>query len=432
MTGDRMAALQFGFGNHFASEAVPGALPSGQNSPQRVPFGLYAELLSGSAFTAPRAENRRTWTYRLRPSAASAPFREIDAGLVRNAPSHDTIPTPNRLRWDPLPAPAAAVDFIDGLATLVVNGDPALQLGTAVHLYAANRSMSGRAFADADGELLLVPAGGAIRVVTELGVLDLRPGLIGVIPRGVKFRVELLDGFAHGYICENHGQPFRLPELGPIGSNGLANARDFGAPTAAFEDDDTPTEIVLKFGGRLWSSQLERSPFDVVAWHGNNVPYCYDLARFNVIGSISFDHPDPSIYTVLTAPSDTPGTANVDFVVFAPRWLVAEHTFRPPWFHRNFMNEYMGLISGTYDAKAEGFVPGGSSLHNCMAGHGPDLATYERAIAADLAPHKIEDSLAFMFESRYVFVPTAFARATPALQSAYDDCWAGFPKGELP
>jgi homogentisate 1,2-dioxygenase len=429
---NRTADLQFGFGNLFSSEAVPGALPIGQNSPQRAPFGLYAELLSGTAFTAPRAENRRTWTYRLRPSAASSPFRQIDSGRIRNAPLRDAVATPNRMRWDPLSEPDRPTDFVDSLATLLVNGDQALHVGVAVHLYSANRSMTGRAFADADGELLIVPSRGALRLVTELGIIALNPGHVAVIPRGVKFRVELLDALGQGYICENHGQPFRLPELGPIGSNGLANARDFGSPIAAFEDDETPTEIVMKFGGHLWTSALERSPFDVVAWHGNNVPYCYDLSRFNVLGTVSYDHPDPSIYTVLTSPSDVAGTANVDFVVFAPRWLVAEHTFRPPWFHRNVMNEYMGLISGSYDAKAEGFVPGGSSLHNCMAGHGPDLTSYERAITAVLAPHKIENSLAFMFESRYVFVPTEYARTSPALQPSYDECWSGFPKGTLP
>ena len=423
--------LQFGFGNHFASEAVAGALPVGQNSPQRVPFGLYTEVLSGTAFTAPRAENRRTWTYRLRPSAASPPFRPLDSGLLRNAPLADAVATPNRMRWDPRPEPAMPADFVDGLATLLVNGDPALQLGMAVHLYAANRSMTGRAFCNADGELLIVPWHGAVRLVTELGVLTASPGHIAVIPRGLRFRVELPEGTAHGYICENHGQYFRLPELGPIGSNGLANARDFGAPVAAYEDDATPTDVVMKFGGRLWQTTLDHSPFDVVAWHGNNAPYWYDLARFNVLGTVSYDHPDPSIYTVLTAPSDLGGTANVDFVVFAPRWRVAEHTFRPPWFHRNVMNEYMGLISGSYDSKAEGFVPGGSSLHNSMAGHGPDVTTYERAVSTPLAPQKIADSLAFMFESRYVFVPTAFAQSAPFLQNDYDDCWSGFRPGDV-
>jgi homogentisate 1,2-dioxygenase len=432
MIETRTAPLQFGFGNVFSSEAVPGALPIGQNSPQRAAFGLYAELLSGTAFTVPRADNRRTWTYRLRPSAASSPFREIASERIYNAPLRDAVATPNRMRWDPLPKPDRPADFVDGLTTLLVNGDPALHLGVAVHLYSCNRSMTARAFADADGELLVVPWSGAIDLITELGILSLSPGHVAVIPRGVKFRVELVDSVAQGYICENHGQPLKLPELGPIGSNGLANARDFGSPVAAFEDDATSTEIVMKFGGRLWSSQLDRSPFDVVAWHGNNVPYCYELSRFNVLGTVSYDHPDPSIYTVLTSPSDVPGTANVDFVVFAPRWLVAEHTFRPPWFHRNIMNEYMGLISGSYDAKAEGFVPGGGSLHNCMAGHGPDLTTFEHASTAVLAPHKIENSLAFMFESRYVFVPTAYAQTSPALQPSYDDCWSGFPKGTLP
>jgi homogentisate 1,2-dioxygenase len=416
-----------GFGNEFASEAVAGALPVGQNSPQHVPFGLFAEIISGTPVTAPRAENRRTWMYRKRPSAEHGAYRRVGTKALRSGPFDEVVPTPNRLRWDPLPLPSEPVDFIEGLFTLAGNGDPRLRTGIAVHNYVANRSMTGRAFFDADGELLIVPQAGRLSIVTELGRLTVRPGEIAVLPRGIRFRVDLLDAAVRGYVCENYGELLRLPELGPIGSNGLANARDFLTPVAAFEDA-APTEIVQKFMGGLWSVLLDRSPFDVVAWHGNYVPYKYDLARFNTVNTVSFDHVDPSIFTVLTSPSSIRGTANVDFVIFPPRWAVAEHTFRPPWFHRNVMNEYMGLIEGSYDAKAEGFVPGGASLHNCMSAHGPDVASYEKAIAAELLPARIE-GLAFMFESCYVLAPTQFALATPARQADYDACWSGFSGG---
>lgn len=421
-----------GFGNHHATEAVPGALPVGQNSPQHVPYGLYAEQLSGTAFTAPRVENRRSWLYRLRPSASHQPYAPYaGAGRLRSGPFDEVPPSPNRLRWDPLPLPDTPTDFVDGLVTYGGNGDPATGAGIGIHLYVANRSMEGRVFYTADGELLIVPQQGRLTLRTEMGVLDLRPGKIGVVPRGVRFRAELPDGAARGYALENYGALFRLPELGPIGSNGLANPRDFVAPAAWFEDIDAPTEVVQKFQGQLWTTRLDHSPLDVVAWHGNLAPYKYDLARFNTINTVSFDHPDPSIFTVLTSPSDTPGTANCDFVIFPERWMVAEHSFRPPWFHRNVMSEFMGLIHGAYDAKAGGFAPGGASLHNCMSGHGPDLASYETAVAADLKPHKIQNTLAFMFESRWVIRPTRFAMDTPLRQNDYDACWANFPKARL-
>jgi homogentisate 1,2-dioxygenase len=420
-----------GFGAHQVTEAVPGALPEGQNSPQRPPFGLYAEQLSGTAFTAPRHENRRSWLYRLRPSAGHPPFRPFSQGLLRSGPFDDAPADPNRLRWNPIAIPAEPQDFLEGLATLAGNGDPAMGNGCAVHLYLANRSMQDRAFYDADGELLIVPQAGRLSLATEFGVLQLSPGECGVVPRGVKVRVALPDGAARGYVCENYGAVFRLPELGPIGSNGLANPRDFLAPAAAFEDVERPFEVVQKFQGQLWATTQDRSPLDVVAWHGNLYPYKYDLARFNTIGSVSFDHPDPSIFTVLTSPSDTPGVANADFVIFPPRWTVAEHTFRPPWFHRNVMSELMGLVHGAYDAKQGGFAPGGISLHNAMSAHGPDLASWRAASAAELKPHKIDDTLAFMVESRWVFQPTRWAMARPELQTDYDACWDGFPKGDL-
>jgi len=281
---------------------------------------------------------------------------------------------------------------------------------------------------NADGEMMFVPQQGNLRFVTEFGRIDIQPGEIAVIPRGVKFRAELPDGAAGGYVCENYGGMFRLPELGPIGANGLANPRDFLSPRAAFEERDRRHELVAKFEGHLWATTLDHSALDVVAWHGNYAPYKYDLARFNTIGTVSFDHPDPSIFTVLTAPTDTPGTANCDFVIFPPRWMVAEHTFRPPFFHRNVMSEFMGLVRGVYDGKAGGFVPGGASLHNCMSAHGPDRATFAKAVAADLQPQRIEDTLAFMFETRLVVRPTRFALDTPALQQDNDACWAGFDK----
>ena len=421
-----------GFGNHFSTEAVADALPIGRNSPQRTPFGLYAELLSGNAFTAPRAENRRTWMYRMRPSAGHQPFRIIDQDTsLRTGPFDDLPPSPNRLRWGPFPIPEAPTDFIAGLVTIAGNGSPREGNGSATHVYCANRSMD-RVFFNADGELLIVPQTGTLEITTELGILDVAPGSIAIIPRGMKFGVALPDGAARGYICENYGAHLRLPELGPIGSNALANTRDFEAPCAAFEDADAQVECVQKYMGRLWTTTLDHSPFDVVAWHGNLAPVRYDLTRFCPVGSISFDHPDPSIYTVLTSPTEQLGTANVDFVIFPPRWLVAEETFRPPWFHRNVMSELMGLIYGTYDAKEGGFVPGGISMHNCMQAHGPDKLAHDGAIRVMLEPRKIDGSIAFMFESCAPFLQTNAAMAAPELQGDYDECWQGFEKAKLP
>ena len=423
---------QSGFHNEFATEAIAGALPVGQNSPQQVKYGLYAEQFSGAAFTVPRAMQKRSWLYRIRPSVMHEPFAPMDARLLRGSPFDELVTPPNQLRWDPLPIPAEPTDFIDGLVTFAGNGDSMQHAGVGIHLYAANRSMQGRYFYDADGELLFVPERGALTLRTELGIVEVKPGEIAVIPRGTKFRVELAGADCRGYLCENFGAPFRLPDLGPIGSNGLANSRDFLTPVAAYEDLEGDFELVAKFGGRLWSAKIDHSPLDVVAWHGNYAPYKYDLARFNAIGTVSFDHPDPSIFTVLTSPSDTPGVANCDFVIFPPRWMVAEHTFRPPYFHRNVMNEYMGLISGEYDAKAEGFAPGGGSLHNCMSGHGPDAATFDAASSAALEPRFLGDTLAFMFETRFVIRPTKFALETPLLQRDYWQCWKGLRRNFKP
>ena len=418
-----------GFGAHVESEAVPGALPKGRNSPQRPAFGLYAEQLSGSAFTAPRHENRRSWLYRLRPTADHRPFARYDGARLFAPGTVEAPLAPNRLRWDPPADLPAGTDFVDGLVAMMANRDPPDLEGVALHLYRADRSMVDRVFANSDGELLIIPQSGDLHIVTELGQIHVAPGWIALIPRGIRFRVEV-EGEARGYVAENHGAMFRLPELGPIGSNGLANPRDFETPVAAFEDVERPCELVQKYLGKLWTTTLDHSPLDVVAWHGNLAPWRYELARFNTIGSISYDHPDPSIFTVLTSPSDVPGRANADFVIFPPRWMVAEGTFRPPWFHRNVMSEAMGLIAGAYDAKAEGFAPGGISLHNLMSGHGPDVASWKAASEAELNPVKIDGTMAFMLESCWPYRPTRFAleRAQPD----YDQAWADFPKAKLP
>jgi homogentisate 1,2-dioxygenase len=429
---DDTHGYQTGFGNEFATEAVAGVLPVGQNSPQRVAHGLYAEQLSGSAFTAPRHSNRRSWLYRIRPAAQHSPFAELAHATFHNR-FQEAPATPNQMRWDPLPMPSAPTDFLDGLVTMGGNGGAEEQAGIGIHLYCANRSMQGRYFYDADGELLIVPQQGRLRIRTELGVLDVQPLEIAVVPRGVRFLVELPDGEARGYVAENFGALLHLPDLGPIGANGLAHPRDFLTPVAEYEDLDGDFALVAKFQGALWSANIDHSPLDVVAWHGNYAPYKYDLRRFNTIGSIAVDHPDPSIFTVLTSASDTPGTANMDFVIFPPRWLVAEHTFRPPYFHRNVASEFMGLIDGAYDAKAGGFVPGGSSLHNCMSGHGPDAASFEKASAADVShPDHIMGTMAFMFETRKVIRPTRQALASGALQGDYYACWRDLKKHFTP
>ena len=409
-----------GFGNGFETEALPGALPVGRNSPQRCAYGLYAEQLSGSPFTAPRATNERSWLYRIRPTVAHwGRFCAADAGLWRTAPCHEVRLPPAPMRWDPLPLPDAAQTFLQGVRTITTAGDAGAQAGMGAHVYLVTRSMVDEYFYDADGELLFVPERGDLRLWTEFGVIDVGPGEIAVVPRGVKIRVELPGGPARGYLCENYGGGFTLPERGPIGANCLANPRDFLTPVAAYEDRDASSRMVVKWGGSFWDTELDHSPLDVVAWHGNYAPYKYDLRRFSPVGPVLFDHADPSIFTVLTSPSETPGTANVDFVIFPERWTVAENTFRPPWYHMNVMSEFMGLVYGAYDAKAQGFVPGGFSLHNTMLPHGPDRGAFEGASAAELKPHKLEGTLAFMFETRFPQIVTAQAASAPELQAGY-------------
>jgi len=416
-----------GFGNEFATEAVEGSLPEGRNTPQKVANGLYAEQLTGSAFTAPRGENKRSWLYRIRPSVVHEPFQPMDKKGIESTPFSPS--SPDQMRWSPVESPSGKTDFIDGLITMAGGGDTNSWAGLGVHIYAANASMEDRYFYNADGEMLFVPQQGSVVFRTEMGILDAAPGEIVVIPRGIKFAVDFPDGDSRGYVCENYGAPFALPSLGPIGANGLANPRDFLTPVASYEDTEDSCEVVAKFGGNLWSAAHNHSPLDVVAWHGNYAPYKYDLALFNTINTVSFDHIDPSIFTVLTSPGYPPGTANVDFVIFPPRWVVAEDTFRPPYFHRNIMSEFMGLIHGIYDAKeGGGFEPGGCSLHNCMSPHGPDAEAFGKASEAELKPVYQDNTLAFMFESRFIMHPTAYALETDTLQKDYYECWQDMPK----
>jgi homogentisate 1,2-dioxygenase len=410
-----------GFGNGFETEALPGALPLGRNSPQRCAYGLYAEQLSGSPFTAPRMSNVRSWLYRIRPTVAHwGQFKKISAGLWRTAPAPEVDVPVAPVRWDPFPIPAEPLSFIEGIRTITTSGDAGTQTGMGAHIYLVTRSMVDEYFYNADGEMLLVPQQGELRLCTEFGIIDIEPGEIAIIPRGVKIRVELRNGPARGYMCENYGGAFTLPERGPIGANCLANPRDFLTPVAAYEDRDAPSRLNVKWGGNIWAAEIEHSPLDVIAWHGNYAPYKYDLRRYSPVGPVLFDHADPSIFTVLTSPSETSGTANVDFVIFPDRWLVAENTFRPPWYHMNIMSEFMGLVYGEYDAKTGGgFVPGGASLHNTMLPHGPDVDSFEKASNIELKPQRLEGTLAFMFETRFLQRITAFAATSDALQKPY-------------
>jgi homogentisate 1,2-dioxygenase len=419
-----------GFGNGFETEALPGALPVGRNSPQQCPYGLYAEQLSGSPFTAPRTTNERSWLYRIRPTIAHwGKFQKTDIGLWHTAPAVEAELPIAPQRWDPIPLPNEAISFVQGVRTMTTAGDAGSSAGMGAHVYLATRSMQDEYFYNADGEMLFVPEQGKLRLWTEFGIIDIEPGEIAVIPRGVKLRVELPDGPARGYLCENYGGAFTLPERGPIGANCLANPRDFLTPVAAYEDREVPGKMYVKWGGALWVADVAQSPLDVIAWHGNYAPYKYDLRRFSPVGPILFDHADPSIFTVLTSPSETPGTANIDFVIFSDRWLVAENTFRPPWYHMNVMSEFMGLVYGVYDAKTGGgFVPGGASLHNTMLPHGPDVNAFEGASNAELKPHKLEGTLAFMFETRFAQKVTPFAAETPSLQTSYGDYGQGLKR----
>lgn len=416
-----------GFGNDFETEALPDALPQGMNSPQKCNYGLYGEQLSGTAFTAHPPE--RTWTYRIRPSVKhSARYTRVDVPYWKTAPCvNDGVTSLGQYRWDPVEA-AQGLTWITGMRTMTTAGDVNTQVGMASHIYLVTDSMVDDYFYSADSELLVVPQEGRLRFCTELGVIDIEPKEIAILPRGLVYRVEVLEGPCRGFVCENYGQTFELPARGPIGANGMANPRDFKAPVAAFEDREVRSTVTVKWCGQFHQTVIGQSPLDVVAWHGNYAPYKYDLRTYCPVGAILFDHPDPSIFTVLTAPSGQAGTANIDFVLFRERWMVAENTFRPPWYHKNIMSELMGNIYGQYDAKPQGFVPGGMSLHNMMLPHGPDREAFEKASNANLGPDKLDRTMSFMFETRFPQHLTEFAATEAPLQDDYIDCWDSIEK----
>jgi homogentisate 1,2-dioxygenase len=419
-----------GWANDFETEALPGALPQGMNSPQRCNYGLYGEQLSGTAFTAPSHQNERSWCYRIRPSVKhTRRFRKVDMPYWVSAPAIDPdVISLGQYRWDPVPLTGDRLTWIGGMRTMTTAGDVNTQTGMAAHVYLVTESMVDSYFFSADSELLVVPQQGRLRFCTELGIIDLEPKEIALLPRGLVYRVEVLEGPARGFVCENYGQKFELPGRGPIGANCMANRRDFKTPVAAFEDREVPSTVTVKWCGQFHVTEIGHSPLDVVAWHGNYAPCKYDLRTYCPVGAILFDHPDPSIFTVLTAPSGVPGTANIDFVLFRERWMVMEDTFRPPWYHKNVMSELMGNIYGQYDAKPQGFVPGGLSLHNCMLPHGPDREAFEKASTADLKPHKLDNTMSFMFETRFPQHLTRFAATEAPLQDDYIDCWADLEK----
>lgn len=419
-----------GFGNHFETEALPGALPQGQNSPQKCAYGLYGEQLSGTAFTAPNNTNERTWCYRIRPSVKhSGRYEKIDLPYWKSAPHiNPAIISLGQYRWNPIEVSDAPLTWLSGMRTMTTAGDVNTQTGMASHVYLVNKSMTDEYFYSADSEILVVPQQGQLRFHTELGVIDIEPQEIAIIPRGLVYRVELMSDNARGFVCENYGQKFRLPDRGPIGANCMANSRDFKTPVAAFEDREVKSILTIKWCGQFHQTTIGHSPLDVVAWHGNYAPVKYNLTNYCPVGAILFDHPDPSIFAVLTAPSGIEGTANIDFVLFRERWMVSENTFRPPWYHKNVMSELMGNIYGRYEAKRNGFAPGSISLHNMMLPHGPDKNAYERASNAELAPKKIENTMSFMFETRFPQHLTEYAAKEAPLQDDYIDCWASLEK----
>jgi homogentisate 1,2-dioxygenase len=419
-----------GFGNDFETEALPEALPQGMNSPQKCNYGLYGEQISGTAFTAPQGQNERTWCYRIRPSVKHTHrFSRVELPYWKSAPNIlPDVASLGQYRWDPISASTEGQTWLTGMRTMTTAGDVNIQTGMASHIYLVTESMRDTYFYSADSEILIVPQEGHLRFCTELGILDVAPQEIAILPRGLVYRVEVLKGPARGFVCENYGQKFALPNRGPIGANCLANRRDFKTPVAAYEDRDVPSTVTVKWAGQFHETQIDHSPLDIVAWHGNYAPVKYDLKTYCPVGAVLFDHPDPSIFTVLTAPSGIEGTANIDFVLFRDRWMVAENTFRPPWYHKNVMSELMGNIYGQYDAKPKGFLPGGMSLHNMMLPHGPDQNSFEHATTADLAPLKLADTMAFMFETRFPQHLTQFAANEAPLQGDYMDCWVDLRK----
>lgn len=375
-----------------------------------------------------------SWLYRIRPSVCHTPFVPLKDGCSE-LNFRDGKTDPNQKRWSPyesyrLEVPGSPVDFVDGLHTLAyTESEGCSNSAIAIHIYLANTNMINKCFMNSDGDFLIVPQEGTLYITTEFGPMVVEPNEIVVIQQGMKFSVSSLNGEKlRGYILEVKGNHFELPYLGPIGANCLANPRDFQVPKAKIDTNlDVKHAIILKFQNELFLAEQSHSPYDVAAWFGNYTPYKYSLDKFVTVNSVSVDHPDPSIFTVLTCPSiGKPGTALADFVIFPPRWECASNTFRPPYYHRNCMTEFMGLIKGQYQAKSGKFAPGGGSLHQAMIPHGPDVECFKMASTQDTSvPKRVADgTMAFMFETCLTVKLTKWA-LTQNVDQDYHKCWDG-------
>ncbi|KAH9874017.1 hypothetical protein IAQ61_004645 [Plenodomus lingam] len=412
---------QAGWGNRHQSEVIPGTLPVAQNNPQEVRFGLYTEGITYSAFAAPRAHNYSTYMYRCRPAAAHngyVPFESksnIQNCFLSLNPKVATLPEQAEWRPFPLPKEEEKIDFANGLHTLAGSGDPNIREGLALYVYMINSSMERRAFCNADGDFLICAQLGTLDIVTEMGKIFLQPGEICVIQRGIRFCMNLAPDtkVARGYITEVWGSMWELPDLGPLGGHGLANPRDFLYPVAAIDDNlHVDWQIVNKINGELVAIQQDHSPFDLVAWHGNVVPYKYDLTKFSSQNSTSIDHTDPSIFTVLTAKSRDPLTPLADFLWFGPRWDVATNTFRLPYFHRNSASEFLACLYGQGLGRSDDFQPGGGSFEGGHTPHGGFHEGYQHGMRIhESQPEKIlTEQLTIMIESSRLFLWTEWAR----------------------
>lgn len=421
---------QSGFGNTHHGEQLPGAVPRSQNSPRHVPYGLYAEQISGSGFVARRGENLRTWVYKVRPSSGHRLLEPLDHATF-NTDFADEPAAVNLAGYEPLLVPETPTDFVDGVHTFAGAGDPRTRRGAAIHLYVANRSMEHRAFCNADGDMLLVPELGAMTVQTELGVLDLAPGQIMLIPRGLLFAVHLHDDEARGFIGETYGKPFELPDRGPVGSNGMADERHFRAPTAWAEDRlDPGYRRTVKAGGVLYEVSQDHTPWDVFGWHGNYTPYVFDLSDFAAITTGRVDHMDPSAGTVLSAPLDEPGYNALDFVFFPERFDVSKHTFRPPFFHRNVITEFNGIVQESPRPDSP-FGPGVCFLTPKMTPHGVMARSVEHALRqsdaeADEPIHLGHGSLWFQFETALPLSLSRWARTARNRRLDWDGVWGRY------
>ncbi|RSL87550.1 hypothetical protein CDV31_016235 [Fusarium ambrosium] len=428
-----------GLGNLHQSEAFPDAVPLVNSYPQHAKYGLRSEKVSGTSFTAtPRSQNLWSFLYRARPSYNHGTFELWNQHLETANPSRPKHLTPNSYVW-----PTFNVTKGDWTAQHLLggNGSPTDKTGVAIWLFHVNKDMPPQTvFSSQDGEALIVPQTGALDIQTEYGKLLVRQQEIAVIPRGIKYRVTLPEGKeARGYVLELYQGHFRLPELGIIGSIGLANPRDFQVPTASFDgkiESQGDTQVAVANDGRgewtiisrldtkLWFATQDSTPFDVAGWQGTLYPYKYDVRRFNYIGNLNYDHADPSVFVVLTSQSygKEPGTAVVDFAAVGEHWHPAQHTLRVPWYHRNTASEFVFPIIAEQDPKSrlntsDTFGPWGAWLNANMVTHGSNEQEYAEWQAKDtLTPMKLQDfgvtSAIIETEATLLLTDWAFEAAT--------------------